>query len=276
MTLILALKWLWGENDEAVLITTDTQATTPFGIQYEVTKAKDIFLDNDSPIAIMSGAGDPALIKWEYNIAESIFLDSAKSEYPLSSDTFDKTIRLIERVFVARLAELRSNNITPSIQLIIGGVTGEGKARIYQFDNRGLAEPVHDDPGYSIIGHGFLTGGVLLLSLLGYDLYSLDLGTLSAFILDVVSDVDTTVGPFVGESYLMRVSQDEPEKNGKKNLNLGPLLEEFVIKTRDKIIDRRRIIQKAWKLCDMLDEKRVLEVINSLEEEAEKIDKEDV
>ena len=38
MTLILALKWLWGENDEAVLITTDTQATTPFGIQYEVTR----------------------------------------------------------------------------------------------------------------------------------------------------------------------------------------------------------------------------------------------
>jgi hypothetical protein len=42
----------------------------------------------------------------------------------------------------------------------------------------------------------------------------IELGLLTAFILDMVSEVDYSVGPFVGESYLMWV-----EKNGNKKIH---------------------------------------------------------
>ncbi|HDI74698.1 MAG TPA: hypothetical protein ENF55_01940 [Thermoprotei archaeon] len=62
---------------------------------------------------------------------------------------------------------------------------------LYLFDNRGLAEPVHDNPGFAVIGNGFFTSGNLLLKLLGYNpgtSGNIDLGILTAFIIDLVSE----------------------------------------------------------------------------------------
>ena len=105
-----------------------------------------------------------------------------------------------------RLNKLRKMGIDPSFQLILGSVDLDGRASLYEFDGRGLAEPMHEDPGYAIIGSGMITGGILLLKLLGYN-SEIDLGLLTAFILDTVSEVDYSVGPFVGESYLMRLKR---------------------------------------------------------------------
>jgi len=143
-------------------------------------------------------------------------------------------------------------DLEPSFQLVLGSVDIDGEASLYQFDSRGLAEPVHDDPGYAIIGSGLVTGGVLLLRLLGYH-PDVDLGMLTAFILDMVSEVDPSVGPFVGESYLMRVDA----KEGERYIALGPLKPEAVREYKDKISRRRELIRELWRLCDDVGEDEV-------------------
>lgn len=131
---------------------------------------------------------------------------------------------------------------------------------MYQFDPRGIAEPVHDSPGYAVIGAGFVTGGILLLRLLGYtpeESYKLDLGSLSTFIIDTVSDIDPTVGPFIGESYHMRAEE------GK--VLLGSLKEEALKEYKEKTTKRKEIIKKLWQLMDTIEEQKIIEKIEELE-----------
>ena len=59
----------------------------------------------------------------------------------------------------------------------------------------------------------------------------MDLGILTSFIIDLVSEVDTSVEPFLGESWLMRI------ENGK--ILLGPLKEETYKKFKEKIKVRK-------------------------------------
>jgi len=83
------------------------------------------------------------------------------------------------------------------------------------------------------------------LRLLGYR-PDIDVGMLTAFILDVVSEVDPAVGPFGGESYLMRVETNDEGKN----IALGPLKPEAVREYKEKIPKSRELIRELWKLCD--------------------------
>ena len=115
---------------------------------------------------------------------------------------------------------------------------------------------MHEDPGYAIIGSGMITGGILLLKLLGYN-PEIDLGLLTAFILDTVSEVDCSVGPFVGESYLMRLER----KGDEKYVALGPLKEEALREYKNKIQERRKLIRELWRLCDEMGEERVSELL---------------
>lgn len=88
-------------------------------------------------------------------------------------------------------------------------------------NGRGLAEPVHDNPGFAILGRGAITGGLLLLRLFGRSYEGslvLDLDSaavLTTFMIELVSEVDPSAGPFLGENYLMRIEE------GK--VKLGPL-----------------------------------------------------
>jgi len=80
--------------------------------------------------------------------------------------------------------------------------------------------------GHILLPHGL----ILLLRLFGHR-PDIDLGLLTAFILDMVNEVDASVGPFIGESYLMWV-----EKRGdEKYLNLGPLKPEVVESIRTRL-----------------------------------------
>nr|MDO8099139.1 hypothetical protein [Candidatus Njordarchaeota archaeon] len=258
MTLVLALKW-GSPEQESVLVAFDSKATTPFGIAYEVKKVYPVFLDA-KPVGMASGAGDEALVKWGFETVDDVLLKLAKQESPDSFEAFRKGVREVESRFVKRSSELRNLGVTPGFQLILCGLDAKGKASIYLFDERGLADPRHDSPGYAIIGSGFVTGGTLLLRLLGYKL-ELDLGILTAFILDRVSDVDSTVGPFVGESYLMRISE---EKEGRKEIHLGPLTDEALIEYKDKSNRRKELIQQFWQLCDDVREEKVWGALKSL------------
>jgi len=113
--------------------------------------------------------------------------------------------------------------------MVLASVDHKGKESMYLFDERGLAQPVHDNPGFAVIGTGFFTGGNLLLRLLGYEpgkSYMLDVGALSTFIIDVVSEIDPAVGPFVGESYYMRAEGE--------GVLLDPLKEEAIKEYKEK------------------------------------------
>ena len=177
-----------------------------------------------------------------------------------SFEEFEEAVRAVETRLMRRFSQLRGQGIEIDFQMILASVDPHGKASIYLFDPRGLAEPMHDNPGFAVIGKGFFTGGNLLLRLLGYspaESIGMDLGLLSAFIIDAVSEIDTSVGPFVGESWLMRVD--------KGKVVLGPLKDEALREFKDKVRKRKELIRKLWRLCEVVEKE---EEVNKIIEEA--------
>ena len=268
MTLILALKWVFN-REEGVVVSSDSRVTVGGIISYETRKIHPVLLkvnEDYVPLAIAAGAGEASLIKQCYRICERILVDMAVKEWNKNTPSFtqfEEAVGRIESVFVRRFRELRSHGIESSFYMILASVSPEGKASIYLFDNRGLAEPVHDNPGFAVIGTGFFTGGNLLLRLLGYtpeESSMLDLGALSTFIIDVVSEIDPAVGPFIGESWFMRV------ENGK--VVLGPLREEAIREYKEKVRFRKELIRRLWRVLDALGEDEVNAKIKELEEKA--------
>ena len=269
MTLILALKWVL-EEMEGVVVSSDSKATVG-PISYEARKVYPIFLEAGKdlvPLAVAGGAGNASLIKQGYRVREKILRDLAVKEWGKrtpSFDQFEDAVRQIESVFIGRFRELREQGVDLSFNMILASVDQDGKASIYLFDDRGLAEPVHGNPGFAIIGTGFFTGGNILLRLLGYEpdkSFLMDIGALSTFIIDVVSEIDPAVGPFIGESYYMRV-------DGGKVL-LGPLKEEAIKKYKEMARQRKELLRRIWRIFDAAGEEKILQKIEEMEKELEK------
>jgi len=163
----------------------------------------------------------------------------------LTFEEFGKAVQDIETKLIHRFSTLRRVGIEPDFEMILASVDSKGKMSMYLFDSRGLAEPLHDNPGFAIIGRGAATGGVLLTRLLGYSAEKsseLDLGMLSTFVIDIVSEVDPTVGPFIGESMLMRVQNGE--------VTMGPLKPEALREYKNRVEIRKELIKLVQKLCD--------------------------
>lgn len=258
MTLILAFKLIHGDG-EAVLVASDSKATAAFGIAYEVKKIRPIRFKG-SAVGIVSGAGDSALVKAGFKLADDILVRYAEKEYPVSHDAFAKAAEEVQSGLLTKFSQLRGLNLDPDFRMILCGLDLSGKASIYSYDGRGLSEPVHENPGYAMIGSGFVTGGVLLLKLLGYtpDVGLDGLGLMSTFILDNVSEVDTAVGPFVGECYLMRIEHDK----GARQIFLGALKDEALVEYKRKASSRRDLLRMVWKASDRLGEEKVRELLS--------------
>ncbi len=248
MTLVISLKWLL-EKGEAVVIGSDSRLT--YGpIAYEVKKIFPIYLTHDGEeidLAIAGGAGDSSLAKYGYTLAESILKDRCKQKgfNCLTYGEFSAATEEIESKLISKFNSLRKEGIEPSFQMILASVDPAGKASMYVFDDKGLAEPVHTNPGFAIIGRGAATGGMLLTRLLGYSVEesgALDLGMLLAFVIDLVSEVDPSVGPFVGESYRMWI------KEGK--VTMGPLTPEALKEYKIRVEQRKNLIRLLQRVCD--------------------------
>jgi len=258
MTLILAFKLSHGDG-EAVLVASDSKATAAFGIAYEVKKIRPIRFKG-SAVGIVSGAGDSALVKAGFKLADDILLRYAEKEYPVSHDAFARAAEEVQSGLLTKFSQLRGLNLDPDFRMILCGLDLSGKASIYSYDGRGLSEPVHENPGYAMIGSGFVTGGVLLLKLLGYtpDVGLDGLGLMNTFILDNVSEVDTAVGPFVGECYLMRIEHDK----GARQIFLGALKDDALVEYKRKASSRRDLLRMVWKASDRLGEEKVRELLS--------------
>ncbi len=262
MTLVIALKWLQNEG-EGVLLSSDSRAT--YGpIAYEVRKIHPIYYKHDDEeidLAVVVGAGEPSVIKYGYSLAESVM--KGRSEQfglrCLSREEFGEAAREIESKLVSRVSALRKEGIEPDFQMILTGVDQSGKASMYVFDYRGLAEPVHDNPRFAIIGKGSVTGGVLLTRLWGYspeNSAAMDLGVLSAFVIDVVSETDPAVGPFLGESIFMRVQEGR--------VTMGSLEAEALRSYKGKVEKRKALLRQLQALCDQEGEDRVKRVLDKV------------
>lgn len=268
MTLILALKWVL-KGKESVVISSDSKVTIG-PISYETRKVYPILLEVDGgfvPLAVAGGAGEASLVKQGYRICEKVLGDMAVKEWGRKTPTFsqfEEAIQQIESAFIRRFRELREHGLEPSFSMVLASVDINGRASMYLFDERGLAEPVHNNPGFAVIGTGFFTGGNMLLRLLGYspeESYVLDLGALSTFIIDIVSEIDPAVGPFIGESYWMRVENGE--------VLLGPLTEEALREYKEKVRLRREIIKRVWRILDALGDNEFIQIIEKIEKEIE-------
>jgi len=244
MTLVIAL--VWGQG---VLVSADSRASSGL-VFHEERKILPIYIDKDRELylGIAGGAGDAALVKQGFRIIESCFrswfekIRSKVNRNP-SDDEVEDIVSDIESRLIARYKELRDVGIEPSVSLLLATVTYDGKPKLYVFDDRGLAEPVHENPGYALLGKGAITGGLLLLRLLDYrpgEAWEWDLGILSAFIIDMVSEIDPTVSPFLGESYFIRYDEE------KKKVLLGPLKQEVYKEYKEQIRKRKTLIKLLW------------------------------
>ena len=265
MTLLIALKWIL-ENKEGVVISSDSKVTVG-PVSYETRKVYPILLkveDENVPLAIAGGAGDASLVKQGYRLCEKVLRKLAVQKWGRktpSFEQFEKAVELIEANLIKRFRKLRNMGLSLSFNMVLASVDQSGRASIYVFDERGLAEPVHDNPGFAVIGTGFFTGGNLLLRLLGFEpekSYMFDVGELTTFVIDVVSEIDPAVGSFIGESYYMRVEKNE--------VVLGPLKEEAVKEYKERVKLRKDIIRRLWKLLDLVGEQKIVEKIDELEE----------
>jgi len=251
MTLVIALKWIRPEG-EGVVISSDSRASAGI-IAYEVKKIHPIVIargKEEIDLAIAGGAGESSLVKQGYEIADVIIKKlSAKVGFRnLTKEEFKSTVAEIEDNLIHRFSYLRSKGIQPAFEMILGSIDpDEKKALLYQFNEYGLAEPVHDDPGFAIIGSGAMTGGLLLTHLLGYSpekSSKLNLGVFSTFVIDMVSKINPTVGPFVdpNNSIYMRI-----EKN---QITMGTLKVEALKDYKKKVEQRKDLIKLLWKLAD--------------------------
>lgn len=253
MTLVIALKWLVQEG-EAIVIGSDSRVT--YGpIAYEVKKIYPIYLkhnEEEIDLAVAGGAGDSSLAKYGCALAESVLKGQCEQKgfTCLTYDEFGTAVGEIESKLISRFNALRKEGIEPSFQMILASIDPTGKASMYVFDDRGLAEPVHADPGFALIGRGAATGGMLVTRLLGYSIEetpSLDLGMLLSFVIDLVSEVDPTVGPFIGESFRMWIAE------GK--VTMGPLKSEALKEYKIKVEQRKNLIRLLQKVCDQVEGK---------------------
>ena len=263
MTLVIAL--VWGDG---VLVSSDSRASSGF-VFHEEKKIKPIYFiidEEEYDLAIAGGAGDATLVKQGFRIIEDTFREwfnsvGFKEKRNPYTEEVESIVSNIEQKLMRRYRELRDIGIEPSVSLLLATVSQERKPLLYVFDERGLAEPMHDNPGYALLGKGVVTGGLLLLRLLDYrpgEAWEWDLGLLSAFIIDMVSEIDPSVSPFLGESYFIRYEKE------KDKIVLGPLKEEVYKEYKEKIKKRKTLIKLLWNTIENKGEDEVLRQLSSI------------
>jgi len=147
MTLLIALKWIH-KGKEGVVISSDSKVTVG-PVSYETRKVYPILLTVDEksvPLAVAGGAGDASIIKQSYRICEKVLRDLAIKEWgnkTPSFDQFEEAVKQIESALIGRFRELRDQGLDLSFRMVLASVDHSGKASMYLFDSRGLAEPVH-------------------------------------------------------------------------------------------------------------------------------------
>lgn len=261
MTLVMG--FVWGKG---VVMVSDSRATVGLATEEE-RKLYPIFLEVEGvehDLAVVGGAGSASLVKQCFRIVErhfkGFFLSSRR--YP-ETDDVDSIVDAIQGELVQRFSELRSHGVGVDVELMLGMVTAEGEPRLYVYERSGLYEPRHKSPGYAMIGIGRDTGGLLLMSLLGYDAMrasSWDMSIFTAFIVDAISAVNPYVSPL--SSFLDSIYIRWSEEDGGPVL--GPLRMEAFIEAKQRSSKRLSVYRELWDLMERVGEDVVREALESL------------
>ncbi len=262
MTIVIAFRCDTDGEEEGIIIASDTQATD--GITaIEVEKIVPIVYGateegvDEKYIAIASGAGHAGIVRQFIRLAEQILIEHFENDWEFQEpnyNQFEEAILEIQDEYIERLSIWRKNNFHPSIELLICGLSPDGKASMYQFDSDGAAMAVHASPGFAGLGHGFSTGGNLILKQFWNPSIDVEESTmLSAYIIEMVSLVDPTVGEFDGSIYLFRIEDGRPALGGMKSDSLEETIEQ--------IQPRKENLENAWILCNKISDDEMNKIL---------------
>lgn len=272
MTLIVAICITEEKGEQCLLISSDSQATMG-PITYRVHKIAPIRepIQEEEPIAIVAGAGDTAIIKKAIDISEHILWETSNINWENETPTFDQFKQVIPKIEIALIQMIqfyKTKKVDINFEFLLGSVSPEGYASLYYFDRRGLAQPVHDDPGFACIGSGFFLGGNLLLQ----QFYSNDMDfedalQLTTYVINQVSMVDSNVGPFEGESFYFGL------RDGKSFLGSITANTKFLKELRTEYDSRQELLKYVWRESVFTGSKRLKQLIRKAVKNWEKAEK---
>ncbi|CCC80921.1 proteasome-type protease [Thermoproteus tenax] len=255
MTLVIGVVW---RAVQGVLVVADTRSS--MGPVFLEERKIHPVKRGGLGYAVLAGSGNPKLVKKGYRVIEETidsWIAQNGTRTPKSQE-LNKMVDTAERLLIEELKFLRDRGIDPcedGLSILWASVSDEGDPRLYHIDCTGLADAKHDNPGYVLLGRGLYTGALALLRLFNFSPeHTWDMGLYTAFIIDLVSEVDSSVSPFLGDSYLIR-------KEGEKVV-LGPLKPEAYQEYKKKIAKRREAIQLLWQALESVDnEDEVMEIL---------------
>lgn len=264
MTLVIGM--VWGDG---VLVVGDNRVVDGSTAHSE-RKVMPIYAVDGSEnigLAIVSGAGDGALVKQGFEVVSSAFTRHYK-ERPrpdtklLSDDELGIVLSDVQSRITDMLSQLRSKYVPYDLSLMIATVTMEGP-RLYVVDGRGIIEPVHEDPGYAVLGIG-RESAQLLLRLLGFnkrDSVNWDLGLLGMFIVNMVSKVNPYVSPVEEPGDVMYIRRDGD------SVSIGMLSPSEFMRMSRRVEDRAALLSLVWRALEHLGdggEKKVAKYLRRL------------
>jgi len=265
---VLSISIVWGSG---VLVTVDGRSMDPGSP--EPRNMRPIVYQGDGrdkPLAIVSGYGDEAILSSAFQIVEDAFVEwfdavGSRSWRSPGDSEVRRIVSQIEERILERYRDLRGMGITPNASLSLAVVTQDGSPRLYYFNERGLASPRHSSPGYIVLGpQSGVSVAEAMLRAAGYsptESSSMNIGVLTAFILSLASEVDPQVSPYIGDSIFLRYDP------GEKDVVMGSIKDQVLIKMRERVERRREALRLLWRAMDTLGderEERVLRLLRNL------------
>ena len=225
------------KEDRSVLLTSDTLVS--WGeLRFRERKIYEI---SDYPV-LVAGSGVVGLIKEAVNVIEQVLHEQIGNNFsiPRLRDTMPKVSNYAYQV-MKYFADRKDNELSSNLffSLIIAASDEGGDILLYRIDPFGIPERCDNNPGYALIGSGAASGGILALSeyFPSDSVPNIDEATeLAAYIISLVSSVDSTVGAYPDIRILSR---------GKT----GTLSLEQYKKLQQTIFSRRDLFQTVWELA---------------------------
>lgn len=243
MTLIIAFKGKAPSEvgGEALVFCSDSRETYGYLTIHPTRKIVPIVVTAGTTqvlLCTIAGSGDSAIIKNTGEIVRKILNEKCIGEWSGQRPTYEQfsdSMALIEQAVINKLAYYKGCGVDIVLTMILGGVDVNGRAYLWELDERGVAHKIDDFPGYVCIGSGFTLGGNLLLQQFLDPALVMDSnrgGLFAAYVIDQVSKVDPAVGSFDGE-------MDIINKNG-----IGFLDKKHLPSIQQEIRAREQVLRK--------------------------------
>ncbi len=269
---MFSISIIWGKG---ILVTVDGRSMDPGFPEPRNVRVITYQGDGkDKPLAVVSGYGDDSLLSSLFEIAEDVFIewfDTAGSRSwrnPSGLET-RRIVSQIEERILERYRDLKNLGVNPNAQLSLALVTQDGSPKLYYFNEKGLASPKHQNPGYIVLGSpASVAIAEALIRAVGYsplESTGLNVGALSAFMISLASEVDSNVSPYIGDSIYIRY---DPREN---DVVVGSIKDQALIKMMERLERRREAMKLLWRAMDILGderEERVLRLLKSLIEDS--------